>query len=652
MVAPNRFQARPMWSGTADPLGYVLPRTIEMARRIAAGGWALLTNGAAAIHPTAYVAPSHIALLDDSYIPGLWELGRAVHEEGAKCGQQLFYSGSLSNPAYQIHLPPEKRWVPAPSDAPPDWSYHGKPCRGMTRWEVEEAINCFVQSALRCQQAEMDYVQIHATHGSLPMQFLSPRWNRRTDEWGEDKTRFLRTIFREVKKAVGPNYPVSVNVSASEVPMPGENPPGYTEEYLYNVIAPMLVEEGCDWIDITVGTIAHIYGQAWLLGPIYFEQGYMTKFAKEVKKLFPNAIVGVPGKIMDPRMAERLVDDGVCDIVGGGRLPWADPDYPKKAMAGKYEDVRQCTGCSYCYSFFYLGKRCFCSVNPVFHQEYLNWEQLSPPLKTKKIMIVGGGICGMEFARVAKTRGHEVVLYEKKDALGGLVNIGADIPYVDTMDLGHIVSWEKTQLEKLGVETHLGTEANLEAVDRENPDAVVIATGSIPLIPDIPGIDGPNVMTIDTYLEEKPEITGKAVVIGAWEGAETALSLGRQGVEATLVSEKAGGLLGPFFDAKYFYGLYDRQYMMVRSLGEAKVETIGGATINRITDKGVEITVDGQARFLEASKVIVGFGRKPATDLASALKGKVDEIHILGDAREPRSTAEAIGDAYRTARLI
>lgn len=647
VVGPNRFHKRPMWSGTADPMGYVIDRTIEMYRRIAAGGYGMSTVQVAAIHPTSYVAPNHIAILDDSYVPGLWQLARAIKMEGSKAGMQLFYAGSLSNPKFQIHLAPDKRWVPAPSDAPPDWSYHGKPTRALTADEVEEGIRLYGESARRMREAEFDYVMIHATHGSLPMQFLSPRWNRRTDKWGQDRTLFLRRAIEEVRKNIGPNMALSVNVSAHEKHHLPEDPPGYDENYLYDFIMPFLVGAGVDWIDITAGTIAHFWGQAWLLLPLYFEQGAFLKYAREAKRRFPQAVIGTAGKIMDPRMAERIVEDGTTDIVGLGRIPWADPDYPKKAMAGRYEDVRQCTGCSYCVSFFYLGLICTCAVNPVFHRDHLGWEYLPPAGKPKRILVVGGGVGGMEFARVAHTRGHKVALYEKKDRLGGLVNIASDIPYVDTMDLAHIVTWERNQLEKLGVEVHLGTEVTADLVEKAKPDLVVIATGSAPLIPDIPGADGPNVLTVDQYLEEKPEIQGKAAVLGSWEGAETALSLARQGVETTLVCD-TGDPMG----ARYFYGLYDRRYTLQKFLNEAPVPIILNARINRITERGVEITRDGQEKTVEANTVVLGWGRRPMNGLAEALKGKVPEVLAIGDCVGPRTTAEAVEEAYRLARRV
>jgi 2,4-dienoyl-CoA reductase-like NADH-dependent reductase (Old Yellow Enzyme family)/pyruvate/2-oxoglutarate dehydrogenase complex dihydrolipoamide dehydrogenase (E3) component len=648
MLVPNRFHKRPMWDGTADPMGYVIPRAIEQYRRIAAGGYGLNTVEVAAIHPTSYVAPNHIAALDDSYVPGLWELARAIKMEGGKAGIQLFYAGSLSNPKYQIHIPPDKRWVPAPSDAPPDWSYHGISTRALSTDEVEEGIRCYAEGARRMREAEFDYIMIHATHGSLPMQFLSPRWNRRTDKYGEDRTLFLRRLIEECRKAVGPDIALSVNVSAHEAPQPGENPPGYDENYLYDYILPFLNSHpDVNWIDITAGTIAHMWGQAWLLLPMYFEQGSFLKYAREAKRRFPDAVIGTAGKIMDPRMAERIVEDGTTDLVGLGRIPWADPDYPKKALAGKYDEVRQCTSCGYCVSFFYLGLICTCAVNPVFHREHLGWETLTPALQPKRVLVVGGGVGGMEAARVAATRGHKVVIYEKTDKLGGIVNIASDIPYVDTMDLAHLPAWQKNQLAKLKVEISYGKEVTPEVVEQLQPDVVIVATGSRSTVPELPGVDRPNVMTIDTYLEEKPEIQGKAVVLGGYEGAETALSLGRQGVETTLVCET-----DQMMSARYVYGMYDRQFTLAKGLSEAGVQMIMNAQINGITAEGVEITVGDQRQVLPADTVVMGIGRESVDGLGAALTGKVPEVYVIGDAFKPRTTAEAVEDGYRIGRRI
>ena len=654
MLAKNRFAHRPMYDGAADPMGYVVPRMLEAYRRIAAGGYALVTVQATAIHPTAYIGRNHSAIFDDSYISGQWELADAIKREGALAGLQLFGAGSLSNPAHQIHIPPDKRWVPAPSDTPADWSYHGKPTRTLTEDEVSEFIGCYASGARRARVAEYDYVMLHATHGSLPMQFMSPRWNLRTDKWADRKL-FIQTTIKEVRKAIGPKVALSVNVSATEAQRPPETAyPGYDQQYLYDFIVPTLLETGeVDWIDITAGSIAHYWGHSVLLGSLYWDQGYMIKYAREVKRLYPQAIVGVPGKIMDPRMAERIVEEGWADIVGLGRPSWADPDYPKKALAGRYEDVRQCNSCGWCYARVYFSSLCTCAVNPVFHREHQGWEYLPPVQKPKRILIAGGGVAGMEFARVAQERGHDVVLYEKKDRVGGQTNIASDIPYVDTMDLDHTVTWQRTQLEKLGVEIHLGTEVTMETLEREAPDVLVVATGSVPVIPDIPGVDLPHVMTVDRYLEEKPELEGTAVVLGSWEPAETALSLARQEVQTTVVSDQPEGVFGKgIMGARYFWSLYDRRHHLLLDMADDGVKIIYDAQIDRITPEGVEVTREGRTEVLPADTVILGWGRRSVSELAQQCQGIVPEIYILGDAVKPANQGAAVEDGYRWARRV
>ncbi len=270
IVARNRFYSRPMYDGSADPYGYVTTRMLEYYRRLAAGGYGATIVQATPIHKTAYVARNHPAIFDDSFISGQWELACAIKAEGPKAFLQLFGAGSLSNPVHQIHLPPDKRWVPAPSDAPPDWSYHGLATRALTADEVDEFIQSYAEGAGRAAAAEYDGVQYHATHGSLPQEFMSPRWNRRTDKWGDHKS-FVQTCIKEIRKAIGPNMDLSVNVSATEAQRPPETEhPGYDEKYLYDFIIPTLIETGeVDWIDITAGSIAHFWGHAMLLGPLY-----------------------------------------------------------------------------------------------------------------------------------------------------------------------------------------------------------------------------------------------------------------------------------------------------------------------------------------------------------------------------------------------
>jgi len=265
----------------------------------------------------------------------------------------------------------------------------------------------------------------------------------------------------------------------------------------------------------------------------------------------------------------------------------------------------------------------------------------------KNVLIVGGGVAGMEAARILALRGHNVMLYEKKDALGGLVNIASDIPYLYTLDLRHMVDWLTTQVKKLEIEVKLGEEVTPELVDKLNPDVAVIATGSIPHIPDIQGIKGPNVITLDDYLWQKPELGKEVVVLGGTEGAEVSVSLARQGKKVTFVSEAADVVQAPY--------LYNpiRVALLKSYLAGDGVKMITDAKVTEVAKDGVKIVdKEGKERFIKADNVISAFGRKAFDELAKALEGKVPELYKIGDCVRPSYIFRAIDDANHVARTI
>lgn len=650
MLAPNRFSYEPLSTHCCDPRGYVNDRILEQCRRIAAGGYGLFHTGAVAVHPQGQIFRPQLALWDESYIDGLYELSEAVKREGPRVGIQLCHGGIVANPRYMVFLPEEKRVPlgPSPVPADPRTVYHGTACREMSVNEIEETLQAFAQAALWAKEAGFDFIQLHACHQSLPMQFLSPRWNRRTDEWGQSKLLYLERTYQAIRTAVGVEFPLTIRASASEMPRAGEENPGYNEEYFYNVIAPAIEKMGWNALDVSTGGHASSSAQVGMGMPLYADQAWAMRFARETKKRQPQMLVGCVGKIMDARMAEKIVEEGWADIVGIGRPALADPDYPWKAREGRYEDIRQCIGCDRCWVGVYYAGPTECAVNFVFSREYKGMEKLEKAEKPKKIVIVGGGVAGLEFARLAYLRGHEVAIYEKKNELGGMVNVASDIPYAYTMDLAHIVVWLRSQIEKLGIEVHLGEEVTASTIERLHPDVVVVAAGSVSEVPEVPGINSPQVITVDNYLWEKPEIEGKAVVYGSYEGAEIALSLAESGAETVLVSETENK-----FAAPYFHNVPQRLVLLEQKLSESRVEIITGARLNSVNKDGVEITdARGETRTIPADIVVIGCGRNPSNELSQSLQGKVPELYCIGDCVQPGSVYHSVYDANYLARKV
>ncbi|MBS7642990.1 FAD-dependent oxidoreductase [Candidatus Bathyarchaeota archaeon] len=635
MEIANRYVAAPMLTDTLDALGYVNERYIHTMIDTAKGGWGLVWVQAAMVHPTGQVVRNQIAIYDDSYTPGLFELASEIKRQGPKVGIQLFHAGALATP--KVLRTPDR--TPVSASPVPSFLNPAVKCRELSDKEIWELIDCYGAAAARAKEAEFDCVEIHACHGSLINQFIAPRVNKRTDVWGQNKLLFLTSVIESVRKNVGPDFPVVVRWSVDE-----HSPVGYTVDDTCKTYVPAIVKAGADAIDCTSGCV-DVSG-FWVIQPTYWEQGCLVKEARRVKEV-AGVPVGTVGKIMDPKMAERIIEEGSADWVQLGRPSWADTHYAKKALEGRYEDVRKCIACDWC-TYLYLAVKnvvARCAVNWEFGRE-IRYLELKKAEKPKDVLIVGGGIAGMEAARVATLRGHRVTIYEKKK-LGGIINIASDIPYLYTTDLKQIADWLITQNRKLGVEVK-EQEVTPELVEKLNPDAVIVATGSLPLIPDIPGIRGPNVITLDDYLWEKPELGKKIVVLGGVEGAEISVSLARQNKSVTLVSE-TDNIIG----APYLFNPMRTAALLLVYIPEAKVNVITNAKVKEITKDGVRILdKEGKEQFLEADNVVLAFGRKPVDELAKALRGKVKELYTIGDCVKPGAVYNAIDDANHVARLL
>jgi 2,4-dienoyl-CoA reductase-like NADH-dependent reductase (Old Yellow Enzyme family) len=281
MVAPNRFSYEPIASQCCDPRGYVNDRILEQYRRIAAGGYGLFHTGAVAVHPQGQMLRPQLALWDESYIDGLHDLAEAIKREGPRAGIQLFHGGIIANPRNMVSLPPEKRIPlgPSPVPADPRAIYHGQACREMSVAEIEESLQAFATAASWAKEAGFEFVQLHACHQSLPMQFLSPKWNRRTDEWGENRLLYIERVYQAMRAAVGPDFPLTIRVSATEMPRPGEPDPGYTEQYFYEVIAPAIEKMGWAELDVSAGGHALPWSQVGMGMPLYTDQAWAVRFA-------------------------------------------------------------------------------------------------------------------------------------------------------------------------------------------------------------------------------------------------------------------------------------------------------------------------------------------------------------------------------------
>ncbi len=507
----------------------------------------------------------------------------------------------------------------------------GKPPHELTTDEIREIVQWFADATKRAKEAGVDGVEIHGAHQYLVASFLSSATNMRRDRYGgtvENKARFLIEIIQAMREAVGPDYPIWPRINAEEYGF--EN--GITLDETKQVV-PMAVKAGAQAIHVS----AYAAGSSVTKAPLSDTPGLLVPLAEAVKKVTSVPVIAV-GRL-DHEFGEKVLEEGKADMIALGRRLLADPELPSKVAEGRLDDIRPCIGCMECIER--VGSReqgVICTINAAAGRE--REYQIQPAPRRKRVMIVGGGPAGMEAARVAALRGHRVTLFEKESRLGGQLNLAALPP-----NKGDIVPWVNYligQLEKAGVETKLNTKSSPGLISKNKPDAVIIAAGGVPLIPDIPGIRSRNVVTARDILSGKAEAGQKVVIIGGGQvGCETGLYLAEKGKTVVIIEilKRMANDMGPMVRRRLMDGLRQRQVIM---LTNAKCE--------EITEHSVTVTsAEGRKDTYPADTVILAVGYGKNDDLFQRLEGKVPEVYCVGDSYEPQGIMEAVRDGYRAA---
>jgi len=586
----------------------------------AKGGVGLIQLPPGSVDPASEYAPS-VPLYHDQAIPTLARLVDAIHAAGAVVSIQLWHGGG------QLHVSDSDTVPVAPS--PIAWSRGSRVPKELSVQEIEELIDKFARAAVRAQKAGVDFVEIHGAHGYLVSEFFSPQSNQRNDGYGGDiagRARFAVEIIRRIKEKAGEDFPVSCRMNGAD------NIPGGLELDDAGAIAQTLEGAGLDLISISAG----VYGSCPTIVPyVDAPNGCNVPLAEGVKRAVTIPVIAA-GRINDPRLAEEILATGKADLVGMFRALVTDPEMPGKAARGKFEEIRKCIACNTCIDALDLGP-IMCTVNPTFGRE----KELAivPATRKKKVLVIGGGPAGLEVARVAALRGHEVTLYDRKSRLGGQWLLAAAPPH--KQEFIELINYHTQQLDKLGVTVILGKEVSASLVEEIKPDAVVVATGAVPLELSLPGINHHSVSNAWDVLQGDVE-TGKNVLVvgGGNVGLETAHFLAEKGRQVTVIEKlkQVGTDMGGTV-----------RWLLLRTLKEYGVTIARSTELKEITGDGVTVSRNGQEEvWSQFDNVVLAIGAQPLNELVTALKDVVEELYVIGDAAAPRRAVDAIREGAET----
>jgi mycofactocin system FadH/OYE family oxidoreductase 2 len=606
----------------------------------ARGGCALtIFGGSSSVHPSSPAAAwKQIANHDDSIIAAYRALADAVHAHGCLVFTQLTHMGRRAQADGE-----EADVLLAPSQIPE--RVHRDVPHELEAEQIAELVRAFGEAARRCREGGLDGIELSMAHNHLIDQFWSPLFNQRLDDYGgslENRMRFGFEVLQETRRRVGRDFVVGVRISGDEFTRGGLSAADMAE------IARRLATSGLvDFLSI-IGGGAHTYElQAAAVPNMSYTTGVFLPLAAAIKQAVPGVPIFHASRIVDPVHADRTVAAGQIDVVGMTRALIADPDLPKKARDGRLDDVRTCVGANEgCIDRIYQGKPVTCVQNPATGRER-ELAEVHPANTPKKVVVVGGGVAGLEAARMAAARGHRVVLFEKTAELGGQVLLAARAPA--RAEYAGIVRFLAAQVRKLAIDVRLAVEATASAVLAERPDAVIVATGSHPFVPPVPGSDGKHVVTDRDVLSGEAKVGANVVVVDdvhTQQALSTAELLLEQGKRVEVISPLfyVGQDIGVTSIAPLYKRLFTAGVVLTPGTELRAVE--GSAVIVANVYSGVERRIEG------VDTVVLSAGSRSIDSLYRALKGQVAELYAVGDCVAPRGVHQAILDATRVARAI
>ena len=625
----NRMFSAPMGGTDITNDGCIGPKSTAFYELRAKGGAGAVTVSECMVHPQ--TDGSHAYHLDPAILNSLacaTYTADAIRRHGAMPSLELSHSGMFAG-TYMTDKSRQKsmnQW--GPSDTV---RADGVPVKALTQDLIDDIVRAYGDVAAMAKRAGFEMVMIHGGHGWLINQFLSPLFNKRTDEYGgslENRCRLAKEVLASVRKAVGPRFPIEFRMSGSEF-VEG----GYGLEE--GIAIAKEVEDYVDILHVSAGTYQKTFG---ITHPSMFEDhGRNVFLAAEIKK-HVHVPVATLGGLNDPAQMEEIIASGQADIVYMGRALLADPFLPRKVAENRDDEIVRCLRCFTCMAERAATSTRRCTVNPLIGRE-LEGDEIQPAPVKKKVLVVGGGPGGLYAAYTAARRGHQVVLCEKEAELGGILRSEQGIPFKREMYL--LAGTYEKLARKAGVEIRLNTEVTPDLADRMEPDAVIIAAGSRPLVPPIPGLDGDKVVIVNNYYRQKDKVGDRVVVMGGGlAGCECAVHLGQEGKHVELIEMRDS--LAPDANVRHRPLLLDQIDRCVT------VHT--GYKAVRVTDQGVVCQDrEGQEVLVEGESVICALGQRSRTDVVEALQDSAPFVRVIGDAAKVSTITNAVYWGYHAA---
>ena len=624
----NRIIFPPIATDLAHVSGEISERQVfHYTQRAQGGAGLIIVENTCIDYPAARHGATQPRIDTDEFIPGLARLARAVHDAGAKISIELTHPGLNASLKFNGGRRPV-------SPSPVPFRKDGVLPRELTEADIKALVEMYAHAALRAQQAGFDMVELQGGHGLLINQFLSPLTNKRTDRYGgsrENRLRFVGEIVERIRNLCGGRFPITIRFAADDMV------DGGIDQEEGKALAVGLEAIGVDMIQADLG----LCPQEKRLEPMPYPQGWRAYLAAGLKEVvsIPVAAVGV---IREPTFAEELLEQGKADLIVLGRTLIADPEWPNKARAGHPERIRKCVGCSECIKARHHDDQALrCGVNPTVGMD-AEFARLTPASKPRKILVIGGGPAGAEAARIAALRGHKVTLIEKEDRLGGALRIGSVPPGKEK--LNWLIEYYEEELPRLGVEVELGKEATADLIRELGPDVVIVATGGAPIVPQIPGIDRPEVTLAADILRGTVRPRGEQIVVagGGLVGCETAEYLATLGNHVTIIEMLSAVAqdMEPISRGHLLREL-DKLGVAVRTCTTLSAVHAHAVVVKKAGDANEEIPMD---------RLVLALGVRPNRKLANVLDGFL--TMWIGDCNCPGKIMDAVRSGYIAGREV